>query len=373
MEQSWNYEKIQNHASSSTSIARQRRPTSGPDRSEWKDVGKVREMVNPLVVGFGLGFAIAWLLSLQRLQQRQFHFPLHFLVVGDWGRNGFYNQSVVASQMGQVGTMLGISFVISTGDNFYNTGLAGVDDIQFTTSFTNIYTSPSLQTRWYAVLGNHDYMGDVLSQMDPYIQLRDDRWICQREYHLQYSLCTDSMKGCKMHVDFFFIDTTPFVDDYWAASQTHTFDWRGLASREEQLRNQLQSLNDKLETSTANWKVVVGHHTIRSMGYHGDTPELVKNLLPILKKHRVDLYVNGHDHTLQHIKDQDSGVHFVTSGGGSKAWDGVRSSENTEGVLFAYDGQGFAAISMGPHELLLSFHDGLGNTIYTAHLHKSRH
>ncbi|OAE31604.1 hypothetical protein AXG93_2294s1200 [Marchantia polymorpha subsp. ruderalis] len=338
MEQSWNYEKIQ---------------TSGPDRSEWKDVGKVREMVNPLVVGFGLGFAIAWLLSLQRLQQRQFHFPLHFLVVGDWGRNGFYNQSVVASQMGQVGTMLGISFVISTGDNFYNTGLAGVDDIQFTTSFTNIYTSPSLQTRWLIIYGT------------PYVRKLRNRVIL------------DSVKsvteGCKMHVDFFFIDTTPFVDDYWAASQTHTFDWRGLASREEQLRNQLQSLNDKLETSTANWKVVVGHHTIRSMGYHGDTPELVKNLLPILKKHRVDLYVNGHDHTLQHIKDQDSGVHFVTSGGGSKAWDGVRSSENTEGVLFAYDGQGFAAISMGPHELLLSFHDGLGNTIYTAHLHKSRH
>ncbi|KAG6552765.1 hypothetical protein Mapa_005713 [Marchantia paleacea] len=123
--------------------------TSATDRSEWKDVGKVMEMVNPLVVGFGLGCAIAWFLSLQRLQQRQFYFPLHFLVVGDWGRNGFYNQSVVASQMGQVGAKLGISFVISTGDNFYNTGLAGVDDIQFTTSFTNIYTSPSLQTRWY--------------------------------------------------------------------------------------------------------------------------------------------------------------------------------------------------------------------------------
>ncbi|KAG6552766.1 hypothetical protein Mapa_005714 [Marchantia paleacea] len=176
-----------------------------------------------------------------------------------------------------------------------------------------------------------------------------------------------------MHADFLFIDTTPFVDDYWAASQTHAFDWRGLAPREEQLRNQLQRLNDKLETSTANWKVVVGHHTIRSMGYHGNTRELVENLLPILKKNRVDLYVNGHDHTLQHIKDQDSSVHFVTSGGGSKAWDGVRSSKDTEGVLFAYDGQGFAAISMGAKELLLSFHDGIGNTIYTAHLHKSRH
>lgn len=51
--------------------------------------------------------------------------------------------------MGRVGEGLNIEFVISAGDNFYDSGLTGVDDIQFDESFRNIYTAPSLQTTWY--------------------------------------------------------------------------------------------------------------------------------------------------------------------------------------------------------------------------------
>ncbi|KAL3688414.1 hypothetical protein R1sor_014723 [Riccia sorocarpa] len=332
------------------------------------------DTVNTLALGFGLGCTLAWLLSLQKLQQREHLFPLHFLVVGDWGRDGLYNQTTVGLQMGHVAANLKISFVISTGDNFYSAGLAGVDDIRFTTSFTNIYTAQSLQTRWYTVLGNHDYMGDVLSQMDPHLRSRDPRWICQREYHLQYSLCEDYYKdSCNSHVDFLFIDTTPFVDEYWEENQTKNFDWRGLLPREEQLNAQLQRLQLKLETSSAQWKIVIGHHTVRSIGYHGDTVELVEKILPILEKNKVDLYLNGHDHSLQLIKHENSNLHFVTSGGGSKAWDGLRPRSGEDNVLFAYDGQGFAAISVGPKELILSFHDVLGDSIYSTHLYKPKY
>ena len=51
--------------------------------------------------------------------------------------------------MGRVGENLAIEFVVSVGDNFYETGLTGVDDPAFTASFTDIYTAPSLQTTWY--------------------------------------------------------------------------------------------------------------------------------------------------------------------------------------------------------------------------------
>ncbi|GJN30827.1 hypothetical protein PR202_gb19165 [Eleusine coracana subsp. coracana] len=70
---------------------------------------------------------------------------LSLLVVGDWGRKGAYNQSRVAEQMGRVGDELNIEFVISTGDNFYEDGLTGVDDPAFEQSFTDIYTAKSLQ------------------------------------------------------------------------------------------------------------------------------------------------------------------------------------------------------------------------------------
>lgn len=51
--------------------------------------------------------------------------------------------------MGIVGENLNIDFVISTGDNFYDDGLEGVDDPAFYDSFVNIYTAPSLQKIWY--------------------------------------------------------------------------------------------------------------------------------------------------------------------------------------------------------------------------------
>jgi hypothetical protein len=41
-------------------------------------------------------------------------------------------------------------------------------------------------------------------------------------------------------VDMFFIDTTPFIDEYWSPNQTQTFDWRGLAPRPQQLQSQLE-------------------------------------------------------------------------------------------------------------------------------------
>jgi tartrate-resistant acid phosphatase type 5 len=52
--------------------------------------------------------------------------------------------------MGIVGSKLNIDYVISTGDNFYESGLTGPDDTQFTTSFSDVYTQESLQTTWYS-------------------------------------------------------------------------------------------------------------------------------------------------------------------------------------------------------------------------------
>ena len=51
--------------------------------------------------------------------------------------------------MGRVGETLDIDFVVSTGDNFYDDGLTGVDDKAFEDSFSNIYTANSLQKQWY--------------------------------------------------------------------------------------------------------------------------------------------------------------------------------------------------------------------------------
>lgn len=53
-------------------------------------------------------------------------------------------------QMGVVGAAMNSQFVISNGDNFYDTGLKGTDDPRFSSSFSDVYSDPSLMTQWYA-------------------------------------------------------------------------------------------------------------------------------------------------------------------------------------------------------------------------------
>ncbi|XP_020275403.1 purple acid phosphatase 3-like isoform X1 [Asparagus officinalis] len=254
--------------------------------------------------------------------------------------------------MGKVGEKLDIDFVISTGDNFYDSGLTGVDDKAFEESFTNIYTARSLQKQWYSVLGNHDYRGDVQAQLSPVLRQMDHRWFCMRSFIVDAEIA-----------EFFFVDTTPFVKSYWNEPWKNN-DWRDVSPRQNYISNLLKDLDMALRESTATWKFVIGHHAIRSVSIHGDTVELVDELLPILKANGVDLYMNGHDHCLEHISSSDSPIQYLTSGGGSKAWRGVYTPNSDKLRLF-YDGQGFMSIELTKKEVKVGFYDIFGH-----HLHQ---
>ncbi|CAL9126287.1 unnamed protein product [Musa acuminata var. zebrina] len=286
---------------------------------------------------------------------------LSLLVVGDWGRKGAYNQTHVAAQMGKIGKELNIDFVVSTGDNFYENGLTGITDEAFQDSFTNIYTAESLQKQWYSVLGNHDYRGDVLAQLSPVLQGVDSRWLCLRSFVLNAEI-----------VDFFFVDTTPFVDHYWINTEGHHYDWREVTPRQTYISSLLKDLDSALEASRATWKVVVGHHTIRSVSIHGDTKELQTSLLPVLKTHGVDLYLNGHDHCLEHISSNDSPIQYLTSGGGSKSWRGV-FNPSSDKLRFFYDGQGFMSLQLTKTAADVVFYDAFGSVLHIWRVTKELH
>ncbi|CAJ1939040.1 unnamed protein product [Sphenostylis stenocarpa] len=272
---------------------------------------------------------------------------LSFLVIGDWGRKGAYNQSQVSFQMGVFGEKLNIDFVISTGDNFYDNGLTDIDDPAFDDSFTKIYTSSSLNKQWYSVLGNHDYRGNVEAQLSPVLRNLDKRWLCLRSFILN-------------------ADTTPFVDKYFTEPGDHVYDWSGIRPRKQYISNLLKEVDLALQESNARWKIVVGHHTIRSAGQHGNTDELVKQLLPILQANNIDLFINGHDHCLQHISSVDSG-------GGSKAWRGVVNWWNPEEMKFYYDGQGFMSVQITETEIDVVFYDVFGHVLHKWNTSKQLH
>ncbi|OEL34520.1 Purple acid phosphatase 3 [Dichanthelium oligosanthes] len=286
---------------------------------------------------------------------------LTLLAVGDWGRRGTYNQSLVATQMGIVGEKMDIDFVISVGDNFYKNGLTGVDDKAFEESFTDIYTAHSLQKPWYTILGNHDYRGDALAQLSPILRKLDSRWICMKSFVVNSEIA-----------DFFFVDTTPFVLKYWNNPKKSKYDWRGVAPRENYIANVVKDVDAALKQSTAPWKIVVGHHAIRSVSEHGDTQELLQLLLPTLKAHGVDLYLNGHDHCLEHISSRDSPIQYLTSGAGSKAWRGI-FTPNSDKLEFFHDGQGFMSLRLTKAEAHVAFYDVAGAVIHTWGLTKGAH
>lgn len=287
---------------------------------------------------------------------------LSLLVIGDWGRKGTYNQSHVAFQMGRVADELNIDFVVSTGDNFYDDGLTGIHDPAFQYSFSDIYTASSLQKQWYNVLGNHDYRGDVEAQLNPILQKIDHRWFCQRSFIVHTEI-----------TEFFFVDTTPFVDKYFLKPKGHKYDWRGVLPRKKYLSNLLKDLETALRDSTAKWKIVVGHHPVRSIGHHGDTKELLTHLLPILEANNVDMYINGHDHCLEHISSTSSQIQFLTSGGGSKAWKGDVDKNGGDGVKFYYDGQGFMSVELDQMNAKVVYYDVFGKVLHVLNLSKGLH
>ncbi|KAM3384151.1 hypothetical protein ACQJBY_008671 [Aegilops geniculata] len=302
---------------------------------------------------------------------------LSILAVGDWGRRGEFNQSRVATQtpmtagdpqfdygvddppsclsnqMGVVAEKMDVDFIISTGDNFYSDDLTGVHDRAFEESFTGIYTGKSLQKPWYTVLGNHDYRADALAQTSPVLAKVDRRWICIKSFILNAEVA-----------DFFFVDTTPFVLKYWTNPKDSTYDWRGVVPRDTYIANLLKDVEASLGRSRAPWKIVVGHHPIRTAGKHGDTEELVQLLLPMLKAHGVDLYINGHDHCLEQISSSDSPLQYLTSGGGSKAWGGVYAP-GADKVEFFHDGQGFMSLRLTATDARLAFYDVAGAVRHT--------
>lgn len=271
---------------------------------------------------------------------------LNFIVFGDWGRGGQPDQLQVARHMAAEAETVGARFVISVGDNFYTDGVASSHDPQWQTSFENVYRASSLQIPWYVALGNHDYRGNCDAQIA--YGKTSARWKMPARYFMQ-SHSIDATTG----VDFFFLDTTPMVRGYYRDDI-----YRNKVNAQD-VGRQLAWFEDALVASTARWKIVVGHHPIYSGGEHGDTPELIATVLPLLKQHGVQAYFNGHDHDLQHL--MAGRVHLFDSGAGSE----FRDTAKTAHTKFARACSGFTTVSLHADAMHVRMIDSLGRVLYT--------
>ncbi len=288
-------------------------------------------------------------------------FPLHFMALGDWGRNGEYDQLEVAKQMGQWGAEHPNNFVISCGDNFYPSGVVSENDPLFHYSFENIYTAHSLQCDWYPVLGNHDYHTDVDAQVR-YSKI-SRRWdMPARYYSKEVSLKKEKeIKGAekenvKDKVLFVMMDTDPFLHE----------------NKADYVETEMKWLNETLEKASADvkWKIVVGHHPNSTVGpriTNYDTLTMRKALSKTFEDHKVDIYLSGHEHSLQHLKPEGFTHQFI-SGAGSEL------TKVTEGVpysRFQASEHGFMYFSVDAHRINVKAINYTGKVLYETELKKA--
>src|SRR5580698_10134271 len=272
---------------------------------------------------------------------------LPFILVGDWGRGGHYDQRNVAVQMGKTAEAINSRFTVSVGDNFYENGVTGLDDPQWEHSFEKIYTAPSLYTPCRLILGNHDYRGNVQSQLD--YSTESKRWHMSARY---YSLSETLPDGAR--ADFFYVDTSPFIKAYIGSKVNITG---------QDTEAQLAWLDKALGDSTAEWKIVIGHHPIytaldNSDGSDHDQPDLIARLNPVLLKHNIPIYICGHDHCLQAVKMDN--VAYVVTGAGSQTY---TPNPPIRGG-FANGSHGFMTVHLSRETLHYELVDMTGKTLY---------
>lgn len=207
-----------------------------------------------------IGSNPAWAASLQ-----------HWAVTADSG-TGDKGQYSVAKVMAAMHSQNKFDFALLGGDNIYNNG-----EIEKIGAVFEKPYQPLLSTgvKFYAVLGNHDVRTNKGKDEVKYFQMPGN----------YYSFTKGS-------VSFFALDTND-IDDA-----------------------QLRWLDGALAQAKTPWKVVYGHHPIYSSGHYGTNQTLVRTLVPILKKHGVQLYLNGHEHDYERTKSID-GIVYITCGGGA--------------------------------------------------------
>lgn len=292
---------------------------------------------------------VSTLASAQGADYSVFDNKFNFYIANDLGRNGYYDQKPIAEQMGVMGEEIGPEFVVATGDIHHFEGVRSVNDPLWMTNFELIYSHPELMIDWFPVLGNHEYRGNTQAVLDYSHVSR--RWTMPARYYTK----AFADNGATLRI--LWLDTAPLINKYRNDSATYPDACR------QDMEKQLAWADSVLTAATEDWVIVVGHHPI-----YAETPkdgsertDLQTRLDPVLRKHKVDMYVCGHIHNFQHIRVPDSNIDYVVNSSGSLA----RKVKPVEGTQFCSPEPGFSVCSADKQELTLRMIDKKGNILYT--------
>jgi len=271
------------------------------------------------------------------------------LMIGsDLGRNGYYEQKPIAELMGKIAGAVGPDAFLALGDTHHCIGIGSVNDPLWMTNYELIYSHPELQVEWCPVLGNHEYRGNTQAVIDYSGVSR--RWTMPSRY---YSRIFDN-DGTRVKV--VFIDTTPIINKY----HKNTAEYPDV--HRQDVAAQLQWLDNELSRDdNADWTIVAGHHPVyaQTPKQSSERDDMQAKVDPILRKHKVDMYICGHIHNFQHIRN--NGIDYVVNTSGSLSRPEVSA---TDGTVFCDGGSGFSLLTATSKVLTVSLIDCAGNVIH---------
>jgi 3',5'-cyclic AMP phosphodiesterase CpdA len=249
--------------------------------------------------------------------------------------------------MGAIGDKSEPRFIVSCGDNFQIQGVASAQDPLWQVNFENVYKNLSLHVDWYPVLGNHDYKGNTQAEID-YSKI-SRRWRLESHYYSFVKKINDSISA-----RFIFLDTPPFVEEYHRGNG-----YPDVAKQDT--AKQIKWLTETLANSKEQWKLVFGHHPIYSASKtHGNTPEMIKKVKPLLEKYNAQFYICGHDHDFQHLREKDGNLEYIVTGTGGEP----RPASSNALSVFSGSAPGFSIVSFHGDSIKINFIDSKGRVLY---------
>lgn len=292
---------------------------------------------------------------------------LNFLVLGDWGGLPLYPYTTeieekTSKQMADVAARVNARFVVALGDNFYYDGVKNVEDARFKETYSEVFDEKSLQVPWYVIAGNHDHHGNVSAEIA--FSSRSSVWTYPYYWHSKKFVIADTNKTLKLVL----LDTIVLCGN--AGSDDELLQPKGPEDKSF-AEKQWVWLEEQLKYSQDDYLLVGGHFPVWSIAEHGPTDCLVDRLKPLLEKYKASSYICGHDHNLQHIKEQDSDVHYFVIGAANFVKDDVRHKHSVpdDSLKFYWaDARrygGFAHVNATADYLNVTLIDSLGNLLHS--------
>jgi tartrate-resistant acid phosphatase type 5 len=284
----------------------------------------------------------------------------NLLMVGDWGIDNEHSsgdhsaQIQVATGMRQYAQRLDFrtEALLMLGDNWYGELEGGARSSRWQKQFEQMYPAEIFSCSAYAVLGNHDYQCLPESKVDAeldYARLGKSRWTMPARWYR-----------------FEFPKKNPLVtflalDSNMPNANAHEPDFTLTV---EQKSEQLKWLERQLRhPRTTPFLAVMAHHPVYSDGPHGDHKTLIHDWDPLFRKHKVDFYLAGHDHDLQHLEFEGHPTSFFMSGGGGAALYDFTVDPLQRGP-YGQKVYGFSHLSVTSEEVTLRHLNHDGQVIY---------